>query len=209
MIRKEKRPIHTPASYRVCASLGIFKSQALLFVSVSFFFLCLELYTVSPKPFSTSFLAQSRIMAFLTIYSQKIQKKNIHVFRTQRLNRIPAAKRSLSRVPLTLWLNEAILTQFFAHAKMLDRGVGAVQSRPQRLRYFCPADGATIAVAVQKDRGLLERDWVQCGHFDHELAFWQWYRGPCFSCIHTRVRTFTYGKHSLAFFGHYLSWNEW
>ena len=47
---------------RICASLGIFKSQTLLFVSASFFSLS-YLYTVSSKSFSTSFLAQSRIMA--------------------------------------------------------------------------------------------------------------------------------------------------
>ena len=46
----------------ICASLGIFRSQTLCFVSGSFFFF-IDLYTVSSKSLSTSFLAQSRIMA--------------------------------------------------------------------------------------------------------------------------------------------------
>ena len=48
---------------KICASLGIFYIQALLFVSGSSFFLYLTLYTVSLKRFSTSFLVQTKIMA--------------------------------------------------------------------------------------------------------------------------------------------------
>ena len=46
---------------------GIFKSQTLLFISASsssfFFYLTIYLYTLSSKSFSTSFVAQRRIMA--------------------------------------------------------------------------------------------------------------------------------------------------
>ena len=88
---------------------------------------------------------------------------------------------------------------------MLDHSVGAVQSRPQSLRYFCPANGATIPFAVQKDRGLWERDWVQCGHFDHVLNFGNDIEALAFGVFIQELRQ---GKHSLAFFGPYLSWTE-
>ena len=69
MIRKENRPIHIPASYRmtdcsrIWASLGIFYVPSATFRLCFFSFLLTWLYTVSSKSFSTSFIAQSRIRA--------------------------------------------------------------------------------------------------------------------------------------------------
>ena len=66
-VRKEKRPIHIPASYRMTARRSVlvwafFKSQALLFVPASFFFFISTVYSFFEKVFSTCSLAQSRIM---------------------------------------------------------------------------------------------------------------------------------------------------
>ena len=83
MIRKEKRSIHIPVSYRltfghdcsrICASLDIFKAHR-YFSSLLLLFFFILLYTVSSNRFSTSFLAQSRIMA-KTFAKQRISHSN-------------------------------------------------------------------------------------------------------------------------------------
>ena len=48
---------------RICASLGIFSVSKAIFRLCFFLFSLTYLYTVSLKSFSTSFLAQSRIVA--------------------------------------------------------------------------------------------------------------------------------------------------
>ena len=68
MIRKENRPIHIPASYRLTVRgfvliLRHFLSSKRYFSSLFLLFSLSYLYTVSSKSFSTPFLAQSRIMA--------------------------------------------------------------------------------------------------------------------------------------------------
>ena len=84
MIRKEKRSIHIPVSYRltfdldcsrICASLDIFYGPSLFFVPASSFFFIL-LYTVSSKIFSTSSLAQSRIWMAKTFAKQRVSDSN-------------------------------------------------------------------------------------------------------------------------------------
>ena len=58
------------------------------------------------------------------------------------------------------WQREGRGTHILRKSRL---GVERRQSRSQSIRYFCPADGAVIPVAVQKDRGLWERDWKQEG----------------------------------------------
>ena len=68
MIRKEKRPIHIPASYRLTV-WGFVLVYAVLTVANANFRLCSSIFLYLTciqflrKKFSTSFLAQSRIMA--------------------------------------------------------------------------------------------------------------------------------------------------
>ena len=63
MIRKQKRPIHIPASYRTTWRFVLFSPKRNFSSLPSSFFPLTYLYTVSSKPFLWFFLAQSRLMA--------------------------------------------------------------------------------------------------------------------------------------------------
>ena len=77
---KKKTAYLEPRDYsKICATLGIWKSQTVVFVSASSFTL-FHWQTVSSKSFSTSSLAQSRIMAKTFCKTASLScKKTCHV----------------------------------------------------------------------------------------------------------------------------------
>ena len=79
-IRKKKTAYLEPRDYsKICDTLGIWKSQTVVFVSASSFTL-FHWQTVSSKSFSTSSLAQSRIMAKTFCKTASLScKKTCHV----------------------------------------------------------------------------------------------------------------------------------